>query len=253
MRPEEFSKMRRLEDAHWWFQGRRRLLRGLMEKLDLKDAIILDAGCGTGFARSELSRGGRVIGVDSSPEALAIASEIVGTANCAAHVERLPFQGGVFDLIAALDLLEHLDDDLGALRELHRVCKPGGYLFATVPACRRIWSRHDEALGHRRRYSLRELQEKVGEAGFSIDRSFYTVSAIFPLAVAYRLARRKSAGGSTDLFETPEPLNSLLAGLMKLESAFAWRVSLPFGLTAVVLAYKEEGRGLIRGNADGPA
>ena len=239
MRADEFSKMRALENANWWFRGRRQLLRGLIRRLGFDDALILDAGCGTGFARRELDKVGTVIGLDTSPEAFALGQDDEAT-GCIAVIEQAPFENDTFDLAVALDLLEHLEDDHRALAEIYRVCKPGGYLFATVPACQWIWSRHDEVLGHRRRYSAADLGRKVREAGFAISKLSYVVTTVFPLAAAYRLMRRSAAktNASSDLFRMPEPANSLLAGLMNLESRLAWHARLPFGLTAFVLASK---------------
>ena len=239
MRPDEFSKMRALEETHWWFRGRRHLLRNLVGRLGLRDALILDAGCGTGFARGELSKAGTVIGLDTSPEAFAPESDSPG---CIALIEQAPFSGATFDLIVALDLLEHLEDDEQALREIYRVCKPGGHLLVTVPAYQWAWSRHDEVLGHRRRYSAADLAEKVRRAGFTVRRLSYTVTSVFPPAVVYRLLRRRSRAGS-DLFRVPEPANCILGALMKIESRLVWNVSLPFGLTVFLLACKQQGGG----------
>lgn len=240
MRPDEFSKMRALESAHWWFQGRRHLLRGLMRTLCLRDALVLDAGCGTGFARGELSKAGTVIGLDASEAAFALAPGGDQGASCVGLIERAPFQDGTFDLVVALDLLEHLEDDTRALGEIYRICRPGGFLFATVPACQRVWSRHDEALGHYRRYSAAELAKRVRLAGFEIRKSSYTVTTLFPLAAAYRILRRRFGrdAATTDLFPVPEPLNAVLGLLMRFESWLALRVNLPFGLSAFILARK---------------
>lgn len=250
MRADEFSKMRALQDTHWWFRGRRGLLRGLIRKLALSDALMLDAGCGTGFGGSELSRAGTVIGLDASVEAFAGTPVSGASASCVALAERMPFASDTFDLVVALDLLEHLDDDMAALREMRRVCKPGGYLFITVPACKWIWSRHDEVLGHRRRYSRAELAEKASGAGFAVCKSSYAMTALFPAAALYRLLRRAVPGrGSSDLFGVPKPVNALLGALMWLESRLVWRAGLPFGLTAILLARREQGEVCGRGAA----
>jgi len=215
------------------------LLRSLVERLPLWDALILDAGCGTGYARGELGRAGTVIGLDASPEVFAQQSgdRVMG---CLGLIERAPFKETVFDLVVALDLLEHLEDDEGALREIYRVCRPGGHLVLTAPAYQWVWSRHDEALGHCRRYSAADLAKKVRSAGFTIRRLSYMVTAVFPAAAAYRLMRRRSRAGS-DLFRVPEPVNALLGALMRLESRLVWNVSLPFGLSVFLAAQKEPG------------
>jgi SAM-dependent methyltransferase len=248
MRADEFAKMRALEETHWWFQGRRELLRSLARKLDLRDALILDAGCGTGFARKELGSMGTVIGLDAAEEAFAAdpgeprCIEGERRTGCLALIEKTPFHSDSFDLIVSLDVLEHLEDDLAALIELHRICKPGGYLLLTVPAYAWMWSTHDEALGHRRRYSAGRLSGVVRAAGFEVCKLSYLVSSVLPAAAGYRLLKRK-AGKDTetsDLFPVPRPINWVLGALMKLESRLVWRISLPFGLTVALLARKTD-------------
>lgn len=239
MRADEFSKMRSLEVTNWWFRGRRYLLRGLIRKLGIGDGMILDAGCGTGFAGTELCKAGTVIGLDASEAALAEGP----TPCCIALIQHTPFRSGAFDLIVAMDLLEHLKDESAAFDEIHRICKPGGHLFVTVPAYRCLWSKHDEALGHHRRYSAAEIAERIRAAGFEVRKSSYLVTSVFPIAALYRAFRRRfgrESGGKTDLFPVPEPFNALLSLLMRMESWLAWHARLPFGLTAVVLARKPE-------------
>lgn len=240
MRREEFEKMRSLEGIHWWFQGRRCLLRGLLERLSLSNAIILDAGCGTGFAANTLKSAGTIIGLDVSREAL-----IPGNKNeipCVGSISAIPFEDNTFDLAVALDVLEHLEHESKALLEVYRVIRPGGYLFVTVPACRRLWSGHDIALGHFRRYSVRELNGLLIKAGFRVRNLSYAVAGVFPVAAVYRMLRPKPNCGDaeSDLFMIPRPLNSLLCCLMRIESWLAWRMCLPFGLTVFALAQKTE-------------
>ena len=242
MRTDEFAKMRLLEDTNWWFRGRRYLLRNLIRGLKLRDALILDAGCGTGFARGELSRGGAVIGLDASLEAIAQGLGSGSITNCIAYAQSTPFPSDAFDLIVALDLIEHLPDEMPALREMHRICKPGGHFFVTVPAYQSLWSKHDEALGHYRRYTVPGIVARLKEAGFQVRKSSYVVSSILPAAAAFRVLRRKFGRESegTDLFPVPEPFNCLLSLVMRAECRLAWNAKLPFGLTACVLARKPE-------------
>jgi len=242
MRADEFSKMRSLENVHWWFGGRRYLVRGLIRRLGLRNPVILDAGCGTGFARRELAEAGTVIGLDACEAAFTPQADSHQVGGCIALIERAPFAHDTFDLVVAMDVLEHLEDDGPALREIHRVCRPNGYLFVTVPAYEWLWSRHDDALGHRRRYSAAELAAKVREAGFAVCSSSYLVTAVFPCAAAYRILRRRSVQEpvTSDLFPVPRPLNFILKLVMRIECWLAWRMNLPFGLTAFVLARKIE-------------
>lgn len=129
MRPDEFARIKALEDTHWWYRGRKYLLNRIVRYLNLNDALILDAGCGTGFAGRELSAMGTVIGLDVSPDAFANQSS-QSSINCMALIDSAPFADRTFDLIAAMDLIEHLDHDRAALSEMYRMCKDGGYLFS---------------------------------------------------------------------------------------------------------------------------
>lgn len=239
MRSDEFTKMRALQDAHWWFDGRRYLLRSLVRKLALRNSLILDAGCGTSFAYNELREAGTVISLDSSPEAFIDREK--NLLACLARLEQSPFPDETFDLIVALDLLEHLDDDHQALVEAYRVCRTGGYLFVTVPAYQWAWSHHDEVLGHRRRYSAHTLGCTVQKAGFIICRSSYFVSSILVPALVYRIIRQRFAKpeDSSDLAPVPAPLNHLLRLCMRIEAHLALGIGLPFGLSVCLLAQKQ--------------
>ena len=143
------------------------------------------------------------------------------------------------DVVVALDVIEHLDDDRLALREILRVLRPGGVLLATVPAYAFLWSSHDEALGHRRRYLRPQLRERVRSAGFEITLCSYIMGSILPIAIAVRLAervRRRRGPAQSDYPSLPRPLNDLLARVVGLGGLLAPIVSLPFGLSIMVVA-----------------
>ncbi|MHB1457005.1 MAG: class I SAM-dependent methyltransferase [Armatimonadota bacterium] len=237
MKSEEFDRIRALEDVHWWYKGRKHLLERLKETIKLRNALILDAGCGTGFAGRLLAECGTVIGLDASRHAFdeSVSAEI----NCLALIDKTPFSDNTFDLVVGMDLIEHLDDDQSALNEMYRVCKEGGYLFITAPAYRWMWSAHDESLEHKQRYSLNEVISKIRKSGFDIEKSSYFVSTVFLAAFIYRMLRRKSAA-SSDLAPVAKPINTVLTSIMKTEASIAWRIGLPFGMTAFVLARKPE-------------
>lgn len=236
MKDEEFKLISELENDHWWYIGRKFLLCRLKKHLNIQNALILDAGCGTGFAGRILADIGDVISMDSSVYALS--NSAIDLNKCAASITNMPFADQTYDLITAMDVLEHLDDDQKAIAEMYRICKKDGYLFVTVPACKRMWSAHDESLEHKRRYSLQELTNGIKAAGFSIKKSSYFVSAVFPVAFIYRLLKRKSAPAS-DLSHVPFLINSTLKFIMLLEAWTAWHIGLPFGMTAFVLARRK--------------
>jgi SAM-dependent methyltransferase len=200
MRPEAYAEMRAVEERHWWFRGRRALLWALLWRAGgvPYPARILDAGCGTGRNLVELSSLGSAAGVDPAAEAVEACRER-GLDVRQATLDRLPFDDGSFDLLLATDVLEHVDDDGAALRELRRVAAPGALLLVTVPAHPRLWSEHDVALHHRRRYRRAELLSRVRSAGFDpVVVTWWNAFLLAPIAVARRLGRSSTTPGSAD-------------------------------------------------------
>jgi SAM-dependent methyltransferase len=211
------------EDRHWWYRGRRRVLEGVIADLGLpSDARILDAGCGSGRNMVELARFGAVTGVELSDTSVEIARARHAGEVIAGSVLEMPFGDGGFDLAVSLDVIEHLEDDLGALRELRRTVAPGGALLVTVPAYQWLWSGHDEINHHHRRYTRRSLQRAGEQAGWKQVRTTYFNSLLLPMAIVLRLLERvntKTTESSLDLWVPPSPVNWLLERPLVLESA----------------------------------
>jgi SAM-dependent methyltransferase len=155
-------------------------------------------------------------------------------------IEALPFAAESFDLLTCFDVLYHLGvgDDERALRELCRVLRPGGLALVRVAALDWLRGAHDEAVHTRHRYRRRELALKLRAAGFRVERASYANSFLFPLAPAKRLLERKDPLGSTDLWQPPGPLNSLLAGILSLEAPLIARIGLPVGVSTIAVARK---------------
>lgn len=239
MQTAEFEKMRALGETHWWFLGRKHLLRALLGPTIGPDALILDAGCGTGLAEDVLLDLGTVIGLDIAPEALCDRAAGSAESLCLASVSPAPFADETFDLVVALDIIEHIEDDSAVLNEFHRICKPGGRLVLTVPAYGWMYSAHDEALGHFRRYTSSEVGRLMEDAGFRLVKLSHCVTAPFAAAAAFRLIRRLSGShGGSDLFEVPKVLNSILTGIMRVEATLLRHMNLPFGLSIVAIVEK---------------
>lgn len=229
------------EDRHWWYRGRRTVLERIIADLRLPArARILDAGCGSGRNMLELARHGTVTGVELSPPSVAVARGRGVGEVIEGSVLQMPFESGSFDLAVSLDVIEHLEDDLSALRELRRVVAPGGALLITVPAYQWLWSGHDEVNHHHRRYTRRSLQRVAERAGWETVRTTYFNSLLLPVAIALRVLDRLSPArpteSSLDLWVPPEPLNWLLQRPLQLEAAVIGRSGrIPAGLSLLTL------------------
>jgi SAM-dependent methyltransferase len=245
MDPAAYEVVHDLEESHWFFVARRRILSRLLDEIldGARNPRILDVGCGTGATMGFLERYGEVTGVDISPQAVKYAREQGRARLCLADGAHLPFVEGSFDLVTALDLLEHLEQEPVGLGEMWRVLKKGGRLLAVVPAFAFLWSDFDKFSGHYRRYTSSELRDKVEHAGFEITRLSYFNTLLFPFVWGVR--RFKSFAGRWKAFrsdlEVPTPgLNSLLAGIFSLEGGLMARCDFPFGVSLICIAAKRE-------------
>lgn len=239
MRYEELLRMYQSEDHYWWFVGRRRLVRGLLRRFAPGAATILDVGCGTGGTLDAVDGLGEVTGADLSEDALGFCRSRGHHDLARCRAEELPFRTHALDVVLSCDLLEHLEDDQCGLAELFRVVKTGGIILATVPAHKWLWSEHDEALSHRRRYSKQEIREMVEAQGGRLLKLTYAVSLVFPIVVGVRLLSRlrlRPIGKPhTQLMALPPWANRLLIWLHDLENWWIVRAGFPFGTTVVAI------------------
>jgi len=243
------------EDRHWWFAGRTRSLLNVTDRIVRPDGLkrVLDVGCGAGNMFHHLARYGAVVGVDNNPKPLVVARER-GYDVRGGLAEALPFDDNAFDLVALLDTVEHCDDDMAVLRESHRVCAPGGHVVVTVPAFMSLWSHNDVLNDHKRRYSTKELRQKLEQVGYRVERMTYNNFFLFPLAASLLLLRRE-ADQEPDLgsphfddesyqveMEPASPLvNTLLSGVTWTESQILRWVNLPVGTSIIGIAQKPAG------------
>lgn len=235
---EVYEQMRRVEQRHWWFVGRRAVVAAMLHQVRLRPgARILDAGCGTGRNLAEYARLGAAVGVDASQVALATGASPHATA--AASVEALPFRDGSFELICATDVIEHLDDDVTALAGMRRVSTQAGRLLLTVPAYQALWSESDVQLHHRRRYTARRLRRAVTDAGWRVERMTYFNSLLLPVIAGARFQRRLRKGDdrTTELERTNRAADAVLR-LPMLAEARGIRAGLrfPAGVSIALLA-----------------
>jgi SAM-dependent methyltransferase len=230
----------RVENRHWWYRGRRRVLERVIADLRLPArARVLDAGCGSGRNMVELARHGEVTGVELSPTSAALARERRTGEVIEGSLMQMPFAADSFDLAVCLDVIEHLRDDRGALRELRRVIAPGGALLVTVPAYQWLWSGHDEVNHHCRRYNRRTLLAAADDAGWRSTRTTYFNSLLLPVAIVLRALdklNRRATESSLDLWVPPAPVNWLLQQPLNLEAAAIARGGhIPAGLSLLAV------------------
>jgi SAM-dependent methyltransferase len=235
-----------IEDRHWWFVGRRRIFTRLLDEAlapaPAGGRRILDFGCGTGTMLGHLARYGEAHGVDFDPEAVRFCA-LRGVERVQLVTEgRLPFADATFDLVTALDVLEHIDDDVAAVAEIRRVLRPGGLLLASVPAYRFLWGAQDEISHHKRRYVARELRASLTGGGLAVQRVSYFNTLLFPPIAAIRILRPYRPG-SADLrsdfgMTRAGRLNEVLARLFSLEQGLVARLRLPFGVSLLALAVR---------------
>ena len=236
-----YDRMAELDSKHWWYRARREILAKLIDRkiAPPRDARILEIGCGTGHNLAMLGRFGTVEAIEIDEAARTVATQRLGSRVGDAPLPELTGIGdGTYDLVAILDVLEHVKDDREALASIARKLKPGGRILITVPAFQWMWSSHDVVNHHHRRYSKKALAKVVEEAGLKLDFLGYFNSLLFPLAAAARLAGRITGKEDSDDALPPAPVNRLLETIFGLERHAIGR--LPFtpgvSLAAIVSA-----------------
>jgi SAM-dependent methyltransferase len=228
-----------LEQWHWWFRGRQRILASALEREigGSRKKLIASVGCGPAdglvWLKQFIEPGGRVVGMDAEPLHARPSAQnvdyIVG------KLEDAPVATASFDVVLALDVLEHLDDDTAGLREAARLVKPAGLLFVTVPALPSLWGGQDVVSHHRRRYTKKTLAQLFERAGLPAPRLTYFNTLLFPLIAAIRWSRRATgqAEHAHSDFEDTRPglVNDLLTSVFTAEKLLVPHVTLPIGVS----------------------
>jgi SAM-dependent methyltransferase len=246
-----YEQFERLEGRHWWLRGRRAVFFGVLDHLLDRDRPLrsLDVGCGFGFMVEDLSRYGPAAGLDFFADAVQACRRRGVERVLVSSASTLPAADGTHDLVTFFDCIEHLDDDRAALREAHRILRPGGRVVVTVPAYQFLYANNDRVARHRRRYTVGQVRARLEATGFEVDKATYVNTYLFPLILPAVLAlklkerlRPRAEDPTTNLTHpVPGPLNELLFRIFASERlALRW-VSFPFGHSIFVLARRKPG------------
>ncbi|MEP6848590.1 MAG: class I SAM-dependent methyltransferase [Acidobacteriota bacterium] len=245
MQQHTYAIMDEVEGSHWWFVGRRAILEGFLRGLiqDPKSKIqnwkILDVGCGTGANIEMLSQFGEAEGVDISDDALEFCRQ-KGLKAQKGLAETLPYDDESFDLTTALDVVEHLDDDIAGLKEMYRVTKKGGYSLIFVPAYMFLWGVQDDVSNHRIRYTKKQIVDRLKQVGYTIERATYANWTFFaPILTGRTLMRLTGIKPESENNVNISALNGIFGKLFGAERFWLSKFNFPFGVSIVVVARKD--------------
>ena len=246
MEQHTYAIMDDVEGSHWWFVGRRAILESFLSKIHSaitahhSPLTILDVGCGTGANLEMLAQFGESEGVDVSDDALEFCRR-KGLKVQKGLAESLPYEDESFDITTALDVVEHLDDDLAGLKEMHRVTKTGGYSLIFVPAFMWLWGVQDDISNHRIRYTKKQIVERLGKAGFTVTRATYANWTFFaPILAGRTLMKVTGIKPESENNVNVSALNGVFGKLFGAERFWLKNFNFPFGVSIVIVAKKLE-------------
>ena len=241
MNDEEFRLLDEIEEDHWWFVGKRLIIRALLRPFP-QGLRFLDLGCGTGGILRDWMDENTCVGVDRSDLALKICKKNGFNSLVRGDLMTLPFKPASFDIVMLMDVIEHLPDDVSFLENVKQVCTKGGRVVIAVPAFQMLWSQHDVTFEHHRRYTSGQLEKVVREAGLEPERVTYTNSLLFPAALVWRLASFRLGVGrfapKHDFWPIPKWLNALLVQVYRVEAWLLERSDLPVGVSVICICRK---------------
>jgi SAM-dependent methyltransferase len=243
MREETYEVFYQLDLTHWFPCGRRKILRTLIDRFAHKPRRIADIGCGTGANLEAFAEIAPVTGVDFSVQAIRYCRQRGFLATAVAAMPNLPF-GESFDLVCAIDVIEHIEDDARAVRELLRICRPGGVLLVTVPAYQWLWSDHDDANQHKRRYTRAQLRRLFSSLPVDILKLTHFNLFLSGPIILLRLLRklrprlRRAYTPRLDLAETPKLLNQILLSILAAERFLLAHVDFAAGISIACVVRK---------------
>ncbi len=244
MQQHTYAIMDEVEGSHWWFVGRRAILESFLRQIHSALSTqhsalrILDVGCGTGANLEMLSQFGVAEGVDVSEDALEFCRR-KGLKAQKGLAEKLPFANESFEITTALDVVEHLDDDIAGLREMFRVTKRGGYSLVFVPAFMWLWGVQDDVSNHRIRYTKKQIADSLEHVGYRIERATYANLTFFaPIFAGRRLMKLTGVKPESENNINVSALNRVFGKLFASERFWLRNFNFPFGVSIVIVAQK---------------
>jgi len=242
----EYKVMYDIEQTYWWFIGKQFLVKTFLKKLRrgrTKDTRILDIGCGTGIILKLLTPFGTPYGAEYSSAAIQFSKDRgLSLIACSDANGPMPFKSNTFSVITCLDVLEHLDNDTSLLKEMLRMCKAGGHVIITVPALHILWSAHDVALDHKRRYTKRQILAEMSHLDAQVIKfTYYNAALLLPIFAVRRI--RAALGHQKDVrsdffMRMPGWLNTLLTRLFVFEIGCLKHLDLPLGVSLLLILQK---------------
>ena len=243
MNPDEYQKLWQVDEEHWFYRGKREIARRWIERfIQLKpDELLIDAGMGTGTWAVEMAARCRVLGIDDHDESLALAAPRVQAAGgrvLKSSLQAVDLPSGSATVITLLDVLEHIDDDVSAFREMIRLTRPKGLIVVTVPALPWLWSDWDEVLHHRRRYTKRSLIPVLLQPGVRLLHcAYFNSAALLPVALVRWYRKLRPAGLNSVRMEDripPKLLNRALYHLLVGPACSRWFPA-PIGVSLIAI------------------
>ena len=234
----------RAEATHFWFRGFRAYVVPVLEEIAAgrRDLRLIDCGCGTGNNILLLKPYGQAFGFDLTHEG-ATRSRRTERPTVQANIERIPYTADTFDIATSFDVLQSVPDDLGALKEMARILKPGGYAVLNVSALELLRADHAEVWNELHRYTPATAGRLVGDAGLQVVRISFLFASVFPLMLGVRMWQKllrpfREPQGDSELHVPPEPINAALTWLVEREAALSRRLPMPIGSSLLIVARK---------------
>lgn len=243
MKKSEYARMAEREKTYWWHLGRLRIIQTYVTRAlrGKQKPLILNVGCGTGGTIDMLENFGVVDNVDISDDAIKLMKKHGYKRLTKVSGVKLPFKAKTYDMVGAFDVLEHIDKQVGALKEWKRVIKDDGAIVITVPAYQWLWSDHDVSLHHQRRYTTKRLEAAAKEAGLVVEKKSYAIVFSLALVVGFRTLNKvlgRQTDSETSYVDIPDWLNTLFTKLLYVEAWFHRYIKFPFGTSVVTVLRK---------------